>query len=298
LIENLRPLSAWAEPRAEPGEAQSKPVEGAEQNTPWGSFQSAYQFNGKETDTETGYGYYGARYYAPEWSTWLTVDPLAAKYPSWTPYSFVMNNPITIIDPDGREVYIIGPDAEVAANQLNEATSLDIKWDPNTCKLTATGEPLNAAEEKLLEAINSAEIDVILETTKARILDSQKDGEKNIMLIPAMYEGSTDLRKEVGKVIANQIVNADISSKLAEVRGESPGEALIHEINEAFIGAKLFPGGDYKEGYNSAHSEAAKLDRVQGVELIPLITTDPKNKHIPVGLDVRKKGTSSKTKIY
>gem|GEM_PF-1443520 len=79
----------------------------AEQNTPWGSFQSAYQFNGKETDSETGYGYYGARYYAPEWSVWLSVDPLAGEFFSVTPFHFVANNPINIIDPDGRDTFKI-----------------------------------------------------------------------------------------------------------------------------------------------------------------------------------------------
>jgi RHS repeat-associated protein len=104
----FRPLRAWAEPRAEDSEAQSKLVEGAEQNTAWGSFQSSYQFNSKEFDSETGYGYYGARYYTPEWSArpepaegWLSVDPLARRYPSVTPYNFVEGNPMRLIDPTG-----------------------------------------------------------------------------------------------------------------------------------------------------------------------------------------------------
>ena len=34
---------------------------------------------------------------------WLSLDPLAAKYPSLSPYNFVNNNPIIYVDPDGRE---------------------------------------------------------------------------------------------------------------------------------------------------------------------------------------------------
>jgi hypothetical protein len=34
---------------------------------------------------------------------WLSLDPLAAKYPSVSPYVYVKNNPIIYIDPDGRE---------------------------------------------------------------------------------------------------------------------------------------------------------------------------------------------------
>ncbi len=66
------------------------------------SNHSPYKFNGKELDAETGYYYYGARYYNPRISLWLNVDPLAEKMPSWSPYSYSFNNPIRFIDPDGR----------------------------------------------------------------------------------------------------------------------------------------------------------------------------------------------------
>ncbi|KFF09179.1 SpvB/TcaC N-terminal domain-containing protein [Chryseobacterium luteum] len=68
---------------------------------------SPYKFNGKELDAETGYYYYGARYYNPRVSLWLNVDPLAEKYPSLSPYIYVANNPINAIDPDGRDIIIL-----------------------------------------------------------------------------------------------------------------------------------------------------------------------------------------------
>ena len=60
-----------------------------------------YLFNGKELDSETGLYYYGARYYDPRVSIFLNVDPLAEK--TMTPYAYTNNNPIMLVDPDGRE---------------------------------------------------------------------------------------------------------------------------------------------------------------------------------------------------
>jgi len=66
-------------------------------------YQTPYLFNGKELDEETGLYYFGARYYDPELSNWLSIDPLAYQYTSWSPYNYTKNNPIKIIDPDGRD---------------------------------------------------------------------------------------------------------------------------------------------------------------------------------------------------
>ncbi len=60
---------------------------------------------GKERDEETGYSYFGARYMDHALLTgWLSVDPMADKYPSLSPYNYCAWNPIRLVDPDGREV--------------------------------------------------------------------------------------------------------------------------------------------------------------------------------------------------
>jgi len=69
------------------------------------SFSSRFRFNGKEWDEETGNYYYGARYYDPKVNVWLSVDPLARKYPELSPYTYVANNPINLVDPDGRDIW-------------------------------------------------------------------------------------------------------------------------------------------------------------------------------------------------
>ncbi|MBP1646542.1 MAG: type secretion protein Rhs, partial [Bacteroidetes bacterium] len=63
-----------------------------------------YRFNGKEKDEETGYQYFGARYLNPTLSIWLSVDPMSDKYPHLTSYNYCANNPVMLIDPDGRDI--------------------------------------------------------------------------------------------------------------------------------------------------------------------------------------------------
>ena len=45
--------------------------------------------------------HFGARYYSSDLSVWLSVDPLASKFPRMSPYMYVRGNPIMLIDPNG-----------------------------------------------------------------------------------------------------------------------------------------------------------------------------------------------------
>ena len=68
-----------------------------------------FGFNGKEKDSDGEWGNsthydYGFRIYDPTIARFLSVDPLADAYTGWSPYNYVMGNPINNIDPDGRSV--------------------------------------------------------------------------------------------------------------------------------------------------------------------------------------------------
>ena len=61
-----------------------------------------YQYTGHEYDGETGYQYHGARYYDEELARYMSVDPWAKKFHAWSPYNYVMGNPVKLIDPTGK----------------------------------------------------------------------------------------------------------------------------------------------------------------------------------------------------
>ncbi len=64
---------------------------------------STYTFSAKEKDPETGLSYFGSRYYSSDLSVWLSVDPMAGKYPHQSNFVYCSNNPIKVVDPNGED---------------------------------------------------------------------------------------------------------------------------------------------------------------------------------------------------
>jgi RHS repeat-associated protein len=61
-----------------------------------------YRFTGRERDTENGFYYHGARYYAAWLGRWTSCDPvMAADGPN--PYAYVRSNPVRLNDPTGTQ---------------------------------------------------------------------------------------------------------------------------------------------------------------------------------------------------
>ena len=80
-----------------------------------------YKYNGKELDRMHGLDLfdYGARHYDAAIGRWHTVDPLAEKYYSISPYAYCANNPVKFIDPTGMSY-------DWVQDKENR-----IKWDQN-----------------------------------------------------------------------------------------------------------------------------------------------------------------------
>ena len=75
-----------------------------------------FLFSAKELDEETGLYYFGARYLDPVRARWLSSDPILSELMSENPrdlsrnlslYSYVLNSPLSYVDPDGRDAVIL-----------------------------------------------------------------------------------------------------------------------------------------------------------------------------------------------
>jgi RHS repeat-associated protein len=97
---------------------------------------SKLRFTGKERDAETGSDYFGARYYTNWTGRFTSVDPeinqqSALVQPQrWNRYSYALNQPLTVIDPDGRNPVLIG--AIVVGALVVHQARLGAPSDPNS----------------------------------------------------------------------------------------------------------------------------------------------------------------------
>jgi RHS repeat-associated protein len=72
-------------------------------------------YTGKEHDDVTGLTYFGARYYDPDLGRFMSIDPLgfAESSPmSFNRYAYVNDNPYKYVDPDGRDLVLVGDAGE------------------------------------------------------------------------------------------------------------------------------------------------------------------------------------------
>lgn len=73
------------------------------------SSPNRWHFSGKEDQSFLNAGIplldFGARMYNPAIARWTAADPLSEKYYGISPYVYCLGNPISVIDPDGMDIW-------------------------------------------------------------------------------------------------------------------------------------------------------------------------------------------------
>ena len=122
-----------------------------ERNNIW---NTPYLFNAKEFDEETGLYYYGARYYDPRISLWISTDPKQESYFAFSSYVYCGNNPLIYIDPNGKEWEDPAQAEKLKAKIDNKITSIQKSILAQKARLEsnqAKGKDISKQERKIAD---------------------------------------------------------------------------------------------------------------------------------------------------
>ena len=193
-----------------------------DQQDPNTDYSERFRFTGKERDAETGYDYFGARYYSSSLGIWLSVDPMSDKYPSLSPYVYCADNPMRLVDPKGEEIDLSRlkeKQQNRLVNSLSFITGLTLSIDANGFLRYAepTGDEKGSASARadLIFAINL------------------KDEEGNPAIIVMIYYKSEGVQLETGEKVIR------LSNSLDENEDNSTnglGMVFMHELGHAAFG--------------------------------------------------------------
>ena len=174
-----------------------------ERNSVW---NTPYLFNTKEFDEETGMYYYGARYYEPRLSLWMSTDPMEEKYPDYSTYIYAAQNPIAYSDPTGMEIRgVTKSDAEEFKSDVHLILG-DSKFDNLRSLISLKGKKFqqipDAALADALDGVTCSEdemayISLLVNTINSKEVHSieyLKDGEE------VSSSGYSDINKYLNSI--------------------------------------------------------------------------------------------------
>ena len=186
-----------------------------------------------------------ARHYHPTLSIWLSVDPMADKYPGVSPYTYCGNNPVKLVDPDGREIYLLGDAWQTAIAFLQKICpnihlivgedgllSYEVK---DNVKYSRKGEAKLSSGEKLLcKIIDSRTICISFTVNNAN--EFQKSNGESLRTVLGGGFGGSEYNGN-GTADAEQFVSMNYVYKYFDY--EDIGDLILHEVTEAYCGAQI-----------------------------------------------------------
>ena len=211
----------------------------------WTTSPTKYKFTGKERDNETGYDYFGARYYDARIGRWGQIEPMFNKYISFSTYQYSLLNPMILIDADGKDIYLKENQAKDVYNIIKQNSSFDIQYDESTGKLTTilkSNEGLSGADKLLFDAITNPDfiINMICDDV------SKRTNEYGNVIPIGRWGGHKDN-------IATQYIYTNDIKQASKLQIRTEYGSVIHELLEAYIGVT-----ENKE-YEYSHEEVMKL---------------------------------------
>ena len=238
-----------------------------ERNNIW---NTPYLFNAKEFDEETGLYYYGARYYDPRLSLWLSIDPKEEKYSNVSTYCYVISNPLKYTDPTGMEIDMTK--VRLADEQLKLSTTQSVIKD----LASQTGLQLSLDKDnKLQYAKNDEGKPIVNKITnkKGKEIDAGSKTARNFLI--KMIDNKTEIevsyhaKRTVTSGTQIGISFEQISNMVKGAVGVDGntlgfGMTFLHELHHTTIGGdyhdstELFGTGPVVDNMNIIRNELNK----------------------------------------
>jgi len=178
---------------------------------------------------------FGARWLDNARMQWTSMDPLAEKYYSISPYAYCMNNPVRNVDPDGKEIQLPGDrkaqDAYV--QMLHNSTGNNYSIAKN--KLSYEGVDADFSENK----------SEILTNTIQKGIDA-----KDVYTLSLVGTESDDKGVFIDRYKDNKIDVSDLKS-LGDASSALQGAAIGHFLNEV---------QDPSNDFNTAHKASLGVE--------------------------------------
>ena len=216
------------------------------------SWTTPYQFSAKEKDEETGFSYFGARYYNSDVSVWLSVDPLSDKYPSMSAYMYCAGNPVMLVDPDGMKLEppinwipnIVDDELiyKFAAGFKSEKGNGVFHVFAHGCSSYMYG--YNLKGEKILISTPEQLISLLCEVSP-EFAEAMKTGKIVVIKLHSCNTGADE--KENGKPLANPIAQ-QISEKYHNLIVVAPDGKVVTESGEDPDGPDQSDANVYEKG--------------------------------------------------
>lgn len=217
-----------------------------------------FVFNGKEKDYESGFHYYGARYHWSEVLTgWLSVDPLADKYPNISPYNYCMWNPIKLADPNGEKPRLFFHGEKSKSTFVNIVNSgLGKQFEANLTRNRNGSYTFDIIPTK-----SGGDVNKLNEHQRAfydalrNCIDAKTKEGKELIYDIDVYYAAKDVH--TGNYIKNAIDVADMNqfNELNDGGATKQGK-LIHEFEEQRMKAYMGNAKGEDMGYKFCHKSA------------------------------------------
>ena len=231
-----------------------------------------FGFNNKMKENELygeGCGYdFGARMYDARIGRWWSVDPESGKYVSHSPYCFVGDMAILMVEIDGRVWKLYGSRHQInkfksaLSNEFGGNVTVSINSQGIVSLTIKKGKTLEGYQKRLYDKLNTVISDE--NTTVNMELVSGRNRKKVAI---DQYEGKTkECKDDNGKADitdAMQLFDLKDAKKLSNgSEGNiSLGGIIAHSVVEAYTGEKLRQNGEYiksdedwENRYEKAHS--------------------------------------------